>query len=75
MRPVTDDWSEWRWRAASSADGKQLFGVATDMGGLGLCYRSDMFAAAGLPTKRDDVSKMMASWDDYFSAGKQFISK
>ena len=70
-----NQWPEWRWKAASSADGKQLFGVATDMGGLGLCYRSDMFAAAGLPTKRDDVSKLLASWDDYFTAGKQFVSK
>ena len=70
-----NQWPEWRWKAASSADGKQLFGVGTDMGGLGLCYRSDMFAAAGLPTKREDVSKLLSSWDDYFTAGKQFITK
>ena len=40
-----------RWRFGPSTDGKQLFGVSTDMGGLGLCYRADMFAKAGLPTK------------------------
>jgi cellobiose transport system substrate-binding protein len=68
-------WSEWRWKAASSADGKQLFGLGTDMGGLGLCYRSDMFAKAGLPTKREDVSKLIDSWDDYFTTGAQFLTK
>jgi cellobiose transport system substrate-binding protein len=68
-------WPEWRWKMASSADGKQLLGLGTDMGGLGLCYRSDMFAAAGLPTKRDEVGKMLSSWDDYFSAGSRFVAK
>jgi cellobiose transport system substrate-binding protein len=68
-------WSDWRTQLASSADGKQLFGLGTDMGGLGLCYRSDMFAAAGLPTARDDVSKLIGTWQQYFAAGTQFAAK
>jgi cellobiose transport system substrate-binding protein len=68
-------WSDWTAAAGSSTDGKQLFGLGTDMGGLALCYRSDLFKAAGLPTDRDGVSTLINSWDDYVNVGKQFLAK
>ena len=46
-----NQWTEQKWRAGPSPDGKTLFGVGTDIGGLALCYRSDLFQAAGLPDR------------------------
>ncbi|WP_181442103.1 extracellular solute-binding protein [Streptomyces tateyamensis] len=71
------DPSQWvpsKTAPASSPDGKVLFGLGTDMGGMALCYRPDLFKAAGLPTNRDQVSAMMADWPAYIAAGKQFLA-
>ncbi|MFD0527193.1 extracellular solute-binding protein [Kitasatospora arboriphila] len=70
-----DQWVPSKTAPASSADGKALFGLGTDMGGLALCYRSDLFKAAGLPTDRDQVSALLADWPAYTAAGKQFLAK
>jgi cellobiose transport system substrate-binding protein len=71
----TSTWAEWKWRAAASPDGRHVFGVGTDLGGLALCYRSDYFAAAGLPTKREDVSALFSDWNSYVEVGKQFLAR
>ncbi|MFX0593845.1 extracellular solute-binding protein [Melissospora conviva] len=64
---------EWKWNNALTADGSKLIGLGTDVGGLALCYRKDLFAEAGLPTERDEVSKLVSgSWDDYLAAGRKF---
>lgn len=72
---ATGQWTDWKWRAAASPDAKQLFGLGTDIGGLALCYRRDMFAAAGLPTDRDKVADLLPSWDAYLQVGKEFLAK
>ncbi|HEX6497659.1 MAG TPA: extracellular solute-binding protein [Micromonosporaceae bacterium] len=71
----TSQWTDWKWKAAASPDGKQLFGLGTDIGGLALCYRRDLFAAAGLPTDRDKVAELMPTWDAYLTVGKTFLAK
>src|SRR5262245_56199734 len=71
----TSTWADWKWRAASSPDGKHVFGVGTDLGGLALYYRSDYFQAAGLPTKREDVSALFSDWSSYVEVGKTFLAK
>jgi cellobiose transport system substrate-binding protein len=63
---------EWKWNNALTPDGKKLIGLGTDVGGLAMCYRKDLFEKAGLPTDRDEVSKRMATWEDYITLGKQF---
>jgi cellobiose transport system substrate-binding protein len=68
-------WVESKWQPATSPDGKSLFGVGTDVGGLALCYRHDLFKAAGLPTERDQVSALFPTWDAYVETGKKFIAK
>ncbi len=68
-------WSDAKLEPAMSADGKSLFGVGTDIGGLAMCYRTDLFKQAGMPTDRESVSKLIDSWDDYFNVGKQFLTK
>ena len=64
----------WKWEQGTTADGK-ILGLGTDVGGMAMCYRSDLFAKAGLPTARDDVSKLWATWDDYIKTGQTFKSK
>jgi cellobiose transport system substrate-binding protein len=57
-----------------SADGKQI-GLGTDVGGLAMCYRTDLFKKAGLPTDRDAVSKLWPDWDSFINVGKQYVAK
>ena len=37
-----------------------------------MCYRTDLFEKAGLPTDRDEVSALWPTWDDYIETGKKF---
>jgi cellobiose transport system substrate-binding protein len=64
----------WKWQQSLSPDGKQI-GLGTDVGGLAMCYRTDLFAKAGLPTDRDAVSKLWTNWDDFINVGKQYVAK
>ncbi|MFI7600866.1 extracellular solute-binding protein [Actinoplanes sp. NPDC049681] len=64
----------WKWQQSLSADGKQI-GLGTDVGGLAMCYRTDLFKKAGLPTDRDQVSKLWTTWDDFINVGKTYVSK
>src|SRR4051794_19255729 len=56
---------DWKWKQTLSPDGKSQIGLGTDVGGLAMCYRSDLFKAAGLPTERDKVSALWGSWDQF----------
>ncbi len=71
---VEGRWLDWKSAQATTADGK-LIGYGTDIGPEGVCYRADMFEAAGLPTDREEVAKLLGTWDDYFALGKQFVAK
>jgi cellobiose transport system substrate-binding protein len=64
----------WKWQQSTSPDGKQI-GLGTDVGGLAMCYRNDLFKKAGLPTDRDAVSKLWPTWDDFINVGKQYVAK
>lgn len=64
------DYLPWKWQQALSKDGKQLFGIPTDVGPMLIAYRTDIFEEAGLPTDREEVSKLLATWDDYMEVGK-----
>ncbi|PWU50293.1 ABC transporter substrate-binding protein [Micromonospora globispora] len=66
---------DWKWNQGLTADGKQLIGLGTDIGGMAMCYRKDLFAKAGLPTDRDAVSKLWPTWQDYIKVGEQFKAK
>ncbi|MBO0842214.1 MAG: carbohydrate ABC transporter substrate-binding protein, partial [Nocardioides sp.] len=67
-------WLDYKYKAGQTADGKQI-GYPTDAGPEAFCYRSDLFAKAGLPSKREDVTKVFSSWDSYFQAGEAFHKK
>ena len=71
---VDGRWLPWKTEAATDADGR-LIGYGTDIGPEGICYRSDLFAAAGLPTDRAEVATLLGdTWDSYFAAGEQFAA-
>lgn len=65
----------YKWKNGFTADGKKLVGLGTDVGGLAMCYRTDLFKKAGLPTARDQVSALWGTWDEYANVGKQFKAK
>jgi cellobiose transport system substrate-binding protein len=71
----TSQWTESTVQRASTADGGTLIGLPTDIGGLAMCYRTDLFAQAGLPTARDEVSALWSTWDDYVDVGNRFLAK
>jgi len=74
-KSVDGRWLDWKVAQATTKDGV-LIGYGTDIGPEGVCYRSDLFKAAGLPTDRAEVATLLgganATWDGYFAAGKKF---
>ncbi|MFC0624359.1 ABC transporter substrate-binding protein [Kribbella deserti] len=65
---------DWKWKQALTTDGKKLVGLGTDIGAQGMCYRTDLFAKAGLPTDREQVGKLWPNWDGYLETGKKFTA-
>ncbi len=63
------DFLETRWKQGTSADGSFIYGIPTDSGPMAMAYRKDIFEAAGLASDRESVSKMVATWDDYYNTG------
>jgi cellobiose transport system substrate-binding protein len=71
---TADRWLDWKVDAATDADGR-LIGYGTDVGPEGVCYRSDLFAAAGLPTDREEVAALLeGDWNTYFEVGAQYTA-
>ncbi|GAA4686202.1 cellobiose-binding protein [Promicromonospora umidemergens] len=72
---VTKRWVDWKVTQATTPEGK-LLGYGTDIGPEAICYRADLFEAAGLPSGRDDVAALLggkdATWERYFEVGRQF---
>jgi cellobiose transport system substrate-binding protein len=72
-RELEARWAPWKW--AQGTDGGYVLGLGTDMGSLALCYRRDLFEAAGLPTDRDQVAKLMPDWAAYAATAQRFTDK
>nr|WP_245572382.1 ABC transporter substrate-binding protein [Actinokineospora enzanensis] len=70
LRP---QWAPWKWEQGLA--GPTVLGLGTDMGGLAMCYRRDLFAAAGLPTDRDEVAKLWPTWDGYAATADRFAER
>ena len=69
---LNDRWLDWKVQAATDTDDR-LIGYGTDIGPEGVCYRSDLFAAAGLPTDRESVATLLeGDWAKYFEVGAQY---
>ncbi|MDQ7807186.1 extracellular solute-binding protein [Amycolatopsis sp. A133] len=72
-RELERQWVPWKW--AQGTDGAFVLGLGTDMGSLALCYRRDLFQAAGLPVDRDEVAKLIPDWNAYAATAERFTAK
>ncbi|GAA4731538.1 ABC transporter substrate-binding protein [Phytohabitans rumicis] len=68
------DYLSWKYELGKAPDGR-LMGLPTDVGSLGICYRSDLFKAAGLPTERDKVGALWPTWEQFIQTGKDYKAK
>ncbi len=78
VAPVPADlkgrWLDWKEQAATDADGN-LVAYGTDVGPQAVCFRQDLFEAAGLPTDRDEVAKLFPTWDAFFTVADDYVEK
>ncbi|HEY9367108.1 extracellular solute-binding protein [Streptomyces sp.] len=63
-----------KWSAATAEDGRVL-GLGTDVGPEAMCYRTDLFRQAGLPTDRAALAQRWSTWDGYLELGRQYRAK
>ncbi len=70
---VKSSFYDWKWQMASTSDGKTL-GLGTDAGPEAMCYRPDLFKAAGLPSDRDTLAQDWSTWDGFIKLGQQYMS-
>ncbi|MGL4176483.1 MAG: ABC transporter substrate-binding protein [Dermatophilaceae bacterium] len=73
-KDIEGEYLDWRW-AQGVAAGGEVIGIPTDVGGLAVCYRKDLFAAAGLPSERDQVSALWPTWEEFIEVGKRYKAK
>jgi cellobiose transport system substrate-binding protein len=62
---------DWKEPAATTADGAVL-GLGTDIGPMGVCYRSDLLGQAGLPTEPTALAAQMPTWDAFLALGEKY---
>ena len=67
-------WLPWKWEQGLAGDG-QVMGLGTDMGGLAMCYRTDLLEAAGVTTDPAELSEKWKTWDAYFALGREYAAK
>jgi cellobiose transport system substrate-binding protein len=69
------DFLEWKWKQATTESG-QTIGLGTDVGPMAICYRKDLFEAAGLPTDREEVGKLWeGDWAKLVEVGRDYKAK
>ncbi|MGI5269501.1 extracellular solute-binding protein [Nonomuraea sp. CA-218870] len=68
------EYLDWKWLQGLSKDRSQLLGLGTDVGGLAMCYRKDLFKKAGLPEDREEVGQLWPTWEQYIETGKKFAA-
>jgi cellobiose transport system substrate-binding protein len=61
----------WKFQQAVAHNGA-VIGLGTDVGSLGICYRTDLFKKAGLPTSPAALGAMWKTWPQFLSVGKRF---
>ncbi|RKT56785.1 extracellular solute-binding protein [Saccharothrix australiensis] len=73
-RDLRSRWTAWKWQQGTADDGDFVLGLGTDMGGLALCYRRDLFQAAGLPVDREAVGALWPTWADFLATADRFTA-
>ncbi|MGM7670593.1 extracellular solute-binding protein [Microbacterium sp. A93] len=76
IEDAKDSWLDWKYAQGTGSDG-QVIGAGLDIGPQGLCYRGDLFEAAGLPSERAEVAEYLggddATWERFFEVGKEYV--
>ncbi|MFC8670751.1 MULTISPECIES: ABC transporter substrate-binding protein [Streptomyces] len=68
-------WLDWKTAQATTKDGKTI-GLGTDIGPMAICYRKDLFEAAGLETDRTKLAEQWkGDWSKYVDVGKDYMKK
>ncbi|MEU9958186.1 ABC transporter substrate-binding protein [Streptomyces sp. NPDC050982] len=68
-------WLDWKTAQATTKDGKTI-GLGTDIGPMAVCYRKDLFKAAGLETDRTKLAEQWkGDWSKYVDVGKEYMKK
>ncbi|MEV1247692.1 ABC transporter substrate-binding protein [Nonomuraea sp. NPDC050022] len=70
---IKGDYLDWVM-SQSTAKGGEIIGIPTDVGGMAVAYRTDLFKAAGLPTDREEVGKLWPTWDAFIETGKKYTA-
>ncbi|WP_033221257.1 ABC transporter substrate-binding protein [Kitasatospora phosalacinea] len=66
------NWLDWKSKQATTPSGSMI-GLGTDIGPMAICYRTDLFQQAGLPTDREEVGKLWAGdWAKFVAAGQKY---
>ena len=73
-KKIAKDYLPFRYTQGTAQNGHQV-GIPTDVGGLAVAYRIDLFKKAGLPTKRAAVAKLWPTWEKFIATGKKFQTK
>ena len=63
------DFVAYKWRQASTPDGKKLIAFPWDIGPATVFYRRDLLDNAGLASNPESVEAAMKTWDGYFKLG------
>ncbi len=73
---LRDGFMSWKWAQASNANQTVTIALPADVGGLALCYRSDLLAAAGLPSEPAALDAAVGdTWEGFLALGKQYQAK
>lgn len=72
---VAENYLEWKWLSAQSADGSFQIGLPTDIGPTAMFYRIDVMKEAGLPTDPDELAAQLSTWQDYYEVAKVIKEK
>ena len=70
---IKGDYLDWVISQSVAKDGT-IIGIPTDVGGMAVAYRTDLFKAAGLPTDREEVGKLWPTWDAFIETGKKYTA-
>jgi cellobiose transport system substrate-binding protein len=71
---LSGEYLSWAWDAATTPTGK-VIGVPTDVGGMALAYRADLFEAAGLPSDPASVQELWPTWEAFIEVGARFAAQ
>ncbi|MFC4013889.1 ABC transporter substrate-binding protein [Nonomuraea purpurea] len=70
---IKGDYLDWVISQSVAKSG-EIIGIPTDVGGMAVAYRTDLFKQAGLPTDREKVGQLWPTWDAFIETGKKYTA-